>query len=109
MIKEGVELIAAAAERGAKLTAQLLAFSRKQPLKPQVIDLNGRIAGMTDLLTATVGGKVQLQTSLAAGLWLALVDPTQIEMIVLNLTINARDAMQSGGTLLLATFNAVVE
>jgi CheY-like chemotaxis protein len=64
---------------------------------------------MRDLLSATLGGTVHLKTSLASNLWPALVDPTQIEMVVLNLAINARDAMQSGGILMIKTFNAVIE
>jgi PAS domain S-box-containing protein len=107
--REGVELIRAAAERGAKLAAQLLAFSRKQRLEPQAVDLNSKIMGMRDLLGVTLGGTVHLRTKLAADLWPALVDPTQIELIILNLAINARDAMQSGGSLALETFNAVID
>ena len=96
---EGAELIRTAAERGAKLTVQLLAFSRKQRLEPQEVDLNAKIIGMRELLGATLGGTIQLQTALARDLCLALVDPTHIELIILNLAINARDAMQAGGTL----------
>ena len=107
--REGVELIRTAAERGANLTAQLLAFSRKQRLVPQEVDLNSKIVGMSDLLSATLGGTLQLRTVLAADLWPALVDPTQIELIILNLAINARDAMGSDGMLTLETFNAVVD
>jgi PAS domain S-box-containing protein len=107
--QEGVELIRNAAERGVSLTAQLLAFSRKQRLEPQEVDLNSKIVGMSDLLSATLGGTVQLRRALAADLWPALVDPTQIESIILNLTINARDAMRSGGILTLETFNASIE
>jgi CheY-like chemotaxis protein len=107
--QEGVELICGAAERGVKLTEQLLAFSRKQRLEPQVVDLNSKIVGMSDLLNATLGWTVHLRTMLAPYLWPALVDPTQIELIVLNLALNARDAMQSGGTLTLQTFNTVIE
>jgi PAS domain S-box-containing protein len=107
--QEGLELISAAAERGAKLTAQLLAFSRKQRLEPQAVDLNSKIAEMSNLLGITLGGTAQLKIILAPHLWPALVDPTQIELIVLNLVINARDAMQSGGTLTLETSNASIE
>ena len=107
--REGVELIRTAAERGASLISQLLAFARKQTLNPQVVDLNSKIAGMSDLLNATLEGAVQLQTALAPDLWTALVDPTQIESIVLNLAINARDAMRSGGILTLETFNAIID
>jgi PAS domain S-box-containing protein len=107
--KEGIELIRSAADGGAKLIAQLLAFSRKQQLEPYEVDLNSRMAGMGDLLGVTLGGTVQLNTIFAPDLWPALVDPNQIEMIVLNLAINARDAMQPGGTLTIETFNTVIE
>ena len=107
--QEGIELIRAAADRGAKLIAQLLAFSRKQQLEPYEVDLNSKIAGMGDLLGVTLGGTVQLKTIFAPDLWPALVDPNQIEMIVLNLAINARDAMQPGGTLTIETFNTIIE
>jgi signal transduction histidine kinase len=107
--QEGIELICTAADRGAKLTAQLLAFSRKQQLEPREVDLNSKIVGMSDLLSVTLGGTVQRKTTLAPDLWPALVDPNQIEMIVLNLVINARDAMQPGGTLTLETFNTIIE
>ena len=107
--EEGVELILDAAERGAKLTAQLLSFSRNHGLEPQAVDLNEKIEGMIELLGVTLGGSVRFQTSLDPCLHPALVDPTQIELVILNLAINARDAMQSGGTLTLRTFNTVVE
>jgi signal transduction histidine kinase len=95
----------AAAERGAKLTDHLLAFSRKQRLEPKVLDLNETVAGMRDLMQSTIGGSVHIQTRLAAMPWPALVDPTQLELAVLNLAINARDAMEIGGTLEVATSN----
>ena len=107
--QEGIELIRTAAERGAKLIAQLLAFSRQQRLEPHEVDLNSKLVGMGNLLSVTLGGTVQLKTTFAPDLWPALVDPNQIEMIVLNLAINARDAMQPGGTLTLETFNTIIE
>jgi PAS domain S-box-containing protein len=106
---EGIELIRTAAERGANLTSQLVAFSRKQRLQPREVDLNSKIAGMSNLLSATLGGTVNLRTTLAADLWPALVDPIQIESVILNLVINARDAMRSDGTLTLETFNVVID
>jgi CheY-like chemotaxis protein len=75
---------------------------------PQKVDLNSKIAEMTDLLSAAFGG-IEFRTVMAADLWPALVDPIQIESIILNLAINARDAMQAGGILTLETFNAVVD
>ena len=88
-----------AAERGAKLTDQLLSFSRRQRLEPRSLDLNETVAGMRDLLQSTMGGSIHIETMLKHGLWCALVDPTQLELAVLNLAINARDAMEVGGTL----------
>ncbi len=94
-----------AAQRGAKLTAQLLAFSRRQRLEPKPIDLNETVAGMRDLLQSTMGGSIRIETVLKSDLWQALVDPTQIELIILNLAINARDAMEVGGSLTVETKN----
>ena len=94
-----------AAEHGAKLTEQLLAFSRRQHLQPRAIDLNAAVAGMREMLTRTIGTTIQVRTDLAAGLWPALVDPTQIEIAILNLAINSRDAMPLGGTLSIETCN----
>jgi PAS domain S-box-containing protein len=107
--QEGVGLIRAAAERGTKLIAHLLSFSRKQQLELHPVDLNNEIEDMRDLLGATLGGTVHFETLLEPGLWPALVDPTQIELIILNLVINARDAMQSGGKLVIKTFNTTIE
>ncbi len=97
-----------AAERGAKLTTQLLAFSRRQRLEPKPLDLNDTVMGMRDLLQSTMGGSVHIKTLLEQALWPALVDPTQIELIILNLAINARDAMEVGGELIVSTGNAML-
>jgi signal transduction histidine kinase len=94
-----------AAERGAKLTDQLLSFSRRQRLEPRSLDLNVAVAGMRDLLQSTMGGSIRIQTRLFPELWLAMVDPTQLELAILNLAINARDAMKVGGTLNVDTAN----
>jgi signal transduction histidine kinase/ActR/RegA family two-component response regulator len=98
----------AAAERGAKLTDQLLSFSRRQRLEPKPLDLNETVAGMRDLLQSTMGGSVRIETRLGHGLWPAMVDATQLELAVLNLAINARDAMQVGGCLSVATANVTL-
>jgi signal transduction histidine kinase/CheY-like chemotaxis protein len=95
----------AAAERGAKLTDQLLSFARRQRLEPKAVDLNETIAGMRDLLQSTIGGSVTIRTRLSDDIWPALVDRTQLDIAVLNLAINARDAMNIGGTLEVATSN----
>lgn len=97
-----------AAKRGATLTRQLLAFSRRQRLEPQAVDFNEIVLGMRDLLQTTIGGAVHLQTELADGLWRAMVDPTQLELIILNLAINARDAMEVGGSLRVRTANVTL-
>ncbi|MDB5409559.1 MAG: hypothetical protein JWL84_4471 [Rhodospirillales bacterium] len=93
------------AERGAKLTEQLLAFSRKQHLQPKSVDLNRLIVGMNDMLARTIGALVRIETALDESLWPALVDANQIELAILNLAVNARDAMPLGGSLLIETSN----
>lgn len=104
-----LENIRSAGERGARLTSQLLSFSRRQRLEPVALNLNDTIGGMRDLLARALGGSVWVDTELADDLWSALVDPTQTEMIILNLAINARDAMAQGGQLRLGTHNERVE
>ena len=97
-----------ATERGAKLTSQLLAFSRRQRLEPRPFDVNEALLNMRDLLQSTLGGGIVVDTALQPGIWYALADPTQIELVVLNLVINARDAMQNEGSVTIATANAKV-
>jgi signal transduction histidine kinase len=94
-----------AAERGASLTEQLLAFSRRQKLEPKPTDLAERVADMRELLQSTMDGGIRVRTSIEPGLWPALVDPNQIELVILNLAINARDAMPDGGDLMVETSN----
>ena len=94
-----------AAERGAQLTAQLLAFSRRQRLSPTPVHTNQILSGMGDLLARSIGPHVRVETQLDPHLWHALADPTQLELMILNLAINARDAMPSGGRLTIATRN----
>ncbi|HET7879817.1 MAG TPA: PAS-domain containing protein [Acetobacteraceae bacterium] len=100
-----VAMILQTAGRGADLVRQLLAFSRKQELVPVVVDLNSIVRGMGDLLRATLGRLIRTETHLHEALWPALIDPVQIEHVILNLAINARDAMPDGGTLTIATAN----
>ena len=107
-LKQRLSHMRLAAERGAKLTSQLLAFSRRQRLEPKPTDLNHALANMRDLLESSLGGSVQINTVFRPGLWLALVDPTQVELVVLNLAINARDASQVGASITLETANAAV-
>jgi PAS domain S-box-containing protein len=100
-----LRLALAAAERGARLTHQLLAFSRKQRLIPSPVDLNRLVSEASDMLFRTIGATVRIETVLTQNLWPALVDPTQIELVLLNLAINARDAMPNGGRLTIRTAN----
>ena len=94
-----------AAERGSQLTSQLLAFSRRQRLSPSPIQPNEIVSGMGDLLARTIGPHVRVETRLDPHLWKALADPTQLELMILNLAINARDAMPGGGRLTIGTAN----
>jgi signal transduction histidine kinase/ActR/RegA family two-component response regulator len=94
-----------AAERGAKLTSQLLAFARKQHLAPRVVSLNELVSSMGDLLLQTIGATVRIETVLEKDLWAVMIDPTQLELVILNLAINSRDAMPNGGRLTVATRN----
>ena len=109
--KSGLELLnamRAAAERGATLTGQLLAFARRQPLVPRAADLGTIVTGMNDLLRSALGSSVRLETWAAPDLWPAMVDTTQVELVVLNLAINARDAMPHGGVLSIEVANTHV-
>jgi PAS domain S-box-containing protein len=91
--------------RGGQLTQQLLAYARRQNLSPRPVDVNAVVAGMDELLQRSLGGLVQVETDLASDLWQATSDPTQLELVILNLAINARDAMPEGGRLRIATRN----
>jgi PAS domain S-box-containing protein len=94
-----------AARRGSILTQRLLAFSRQQPLEPEPLDANKLVAGMSDLLRHSIGVEVRLETVLAGGLWRTHADPNQLENVILNLAVNARDAMPEGGRLTIETQN----
>jgi PAS domain S-box-containing protein len=94
--------------RGAELTQRLLAFSRKQLLRPESTSINRLVADMTELLTRTLGPHVRIDNELAPDVWDALVDPAQLENALLNLAINARDAMKEGGTLSIVTSNEML-
>jgi len=97
------------ATRAAKLTARLLAFSRNQPLAPAPLDLNKLLGGMCDMLSRTLGDTVDVQCIYAAGLWRCYADPGEVENAILNLAVNARDAMPDGGKLTVETANAYVD
>ncbi|HEY2049251.1 MAG TPA: PAS domain-containing protein [Caulobacteraceae bacterium] len=101
-----IDAASAAAKRAAALTHRLLAFSRRQPLAQRAVDVNVLVTSMQDLLTRTLGEQVELQVSLDQRLSPALSDPNQLENAILNLAINARDAMPDGGTLTIETANS---
>ena len=103
-----VNEIKLAADRAARLTRQLLVFSRRQVLRPQVIDLNTTVEDLEKMLRRLIGEDVALETRLAADLWPVRVDPGQIEQVVMNLVVNARDAMPDGGRLRITTSNEAV-
>lgn len=104
-----LEMAIAAVDRGAKLSSQLLAFARRQPLQPAVTDLSRLVANTDELLRRALGEAVELVVVAGSGLWNTLVDPGQMENVILNLAINARDAMQGAGRLTIELGNAVLD
>jgi PAS domain S-box-containing protein len=103
------KMIDEAAERGANLTRHLLAFARKQPLQPREVDVNALILETAKLLHPTLGEQIEIAPLLAADAWTALVDPNQLTTAILNLALNARDAMPGGGKLTLETNNIYLD
>ena len=101
-----LEMACEGASRAAVLTERLLAFARQQPLHPESVDIHRLVAGMSDLLRHSLGSDVRLETVLGVGLWLTHVDPNQLENVILNLGVNARDAMPDGGRLTIETQNS---
>jgi signal transduction histidine kinase/ActR/RegA family two-component response regulator len=95
-----------AVERGAGLCRQLLAFARRQPLRPEPVDLNRLIIGMRELLDRSLRGDVQFRCEFAERLWPVEVDPGELELVILNLAVNARDAMPTGGIVMISAYNA---
>lgn len=100
-----VDMVVSAGQRGAALTHRLLAFARRQPLEPQELDINKLIAGMDPLLRQTLGEHIEIEFTRGGGLWRATADPGQLENALLNLALNARDAMPDGGHLTIETAN----
>ena len=108
-IREAAEAILHSGQRAASLTAQLLAFSRKQRLEPKVLDLNLIVADMKRMLVRVIGEHIDLITTLQPGLGRVEADPHQIEEVIMNLVVNARDAMPNGGKLIIETRDAWVD
>jgi len=103
-----LEIAQSSVSRAAALTHRLLAFARRQTLDPKPIGVDGLVASMAELFSRTVGPSIQIETKLADEQWLALCDPNQLENALLNLIINARDAMPDGGNLVIETANIVL-
>lgn len=98
-----------AGQRAANLVRQLLAFSRKQPIEPQAFNLNANVTKMDQMLRRIIGEDIKLETMLAPNLWLIKADPTHIEQVIINLAVNARDAMPRGGRLMIETNNVILD
>jgi len=108
-VGRGIDNAEQGAQRAADLTARLLAFSRRQPLDPKPLDTNRLVSGMSEMLRRTLGDPVQVETVLAGGLWSSIIDAPQLENAILNLCVNARDAMPDGGRLTIETANAFLD
>ncbi len=107
--RERLEQIEKSAARAAELTQQLLAYSRRQPLHPRLTDLNELVGATSKLLRRTLGENIEIEALLADDLWITNVDRTQLETSLVNLSLNARDAMPDGGQLLIETRNVVLD
>lgn len=107
--KRYVDMAMEASRRAAQLTQRLLAFSRQQPPRPESLDANKLVAGMSELISHALGSSVQLETVLSGGLWRTSADPNQLENVILNLAVNARDAMPEGGRLTIETANCYLD
>jgi signal transduction histidine kinase/FixJ family two-component response regulator len=109
LLSQPLDMAMRGARSAAQLTHRLLAYARRQPLKPERLELNRQVAGMSELLRHTLGEAINIETVLAAGLWPAFVDGNQVENAILNLAINARDAMPNGGRLTIETANVSLD
>ena len=108
-IKRAVDMALQGVQRAASLTGRLLAFSRRQPLDPKPVELNKLVRDMTELLHRTLGEQIELEGVLAPRLWLVEVDQNQLESALINLAVNARDAMPDGGKLTIETANTALD
>ncbi|MDX3935717.1 PAS domain-containing protein [Stenotrophomonas sp.] len=106
--KRYIDMAIDGATRAAQLTQRLLAFSRQQPLQPVPLDVNRLVAGMSDLLVHSLGSSIRLETVLAEQVWCTFADANQLENVILNLAVNARDALPGGGRLVVETANCTI-
>ena len=106
---KGIDAINSAAHRGESLTRQLLAFSRRQPLNPVVTDVKERIEGVLEMLLGSLRGNVQLKCDIAPDVWPVEVDIAELELALVNIAVNARDAMPGGGVIMLSAVNVVLQ
>jgi len=104
-VREGLTRSLESVQKGARLSASLLSFARKQPLRPEATDIARVLKEMDDVLRPTIGSEFEIETRIAEGLWHALIDPALLENALLNLALNARDAMQGGGRLTIEASN----
>ncbi len=109
LLRKEVEEIQKAGKRASSLTSQLLAFSRRQVLRPSVIDLNLVVGNTTKMLRRLIGEDIHLETMLSEDLGRVKIDPGQIEQVIMNLAVNARDAMPGGGKLTIETSNTALD
>jgi len=108
-LEKPVDSAMRAATRGATLTNRLLAYSRQQALMPIDANINAIIGDLSDMLSRTVGEQIQIETHLANVLWNSFIDPSQLENAILNIVLNARDAMPSGGRIVIETENTTLD
>jgi signal transduction histidine kinase/DNA-binding response OmpR family regulator len=108
-IERSVDSAMRGAQRAASLTQRLLAFSRQQPLDPKPVDVSRLVTGMSDLLHRTIGEQISVETVLSGGLWRTNIDANQMEIAIINLAVNARDAMPNGGRLTIETANTQLD
>ena len=108
-LRQHIDMALRGAERAAALTQQLLAFARRQPLEPKPVNPNRLVGRMTELLRRTLGESISIETVLAGGIWWVSADANQLESAILNLAVNARDAMPSGGKLTIETANVFLD
>ncbi len=108
-LRSNFEIILKSAEKASQLIQQLLAFSRRQVMRPEVVNLNSLLENMQTMITRLIGEDIQVEINKKEGLWNVKVDPVQMEQVIMNLVVNARDAMPKGGKLIIETDNVILD